>query len=306
MSASTERYDLLHKRLEQFTRMLHGLEKGDAQALHRTRIASRRLREVLPILQLDAEVTRKLSRRLRKVTRRLGTVRELDVLLLLIDGLHESGRHNERSLKRLATAVSEERTEARERLLARLPATELHRIGDKLDTIARELKAHERTSPARGRSGARRSRWAVEARLARRASALATAIRDAGAVYLPERLHVVRIALKKLRYAVEVSAEIALAPVARANPNLRTLKHGQDVLGRLHDVQVLIDRVRQLQAPLAPSDITVWRELDTVVTSLENDCRRLHARYMRARPALLALCNRVGARPAASAMRRRA
>jgi len=329
MPAPTERYDLLHKRLEQFTRMLHGLEKGDAQALHRTRIASRRLREVLPILQLDAEVTRKLSRRLRKVTRRLGTVRELDVLLLLIDGLHESGLHNERSLKRLATVVSEERTEARERLLARLPATELHGIADKLDTIARELKAHERSSPARGRSGARRSRWAVEARLARRASALATAIRDAGAVYLPERLHAVRIALKKLRYAVEVSAEIDLAPARasiaslraaqreragvgpreprkKTNPNLRTLKYGQDVLGGLHDVQVLIDRVRQLQAPLAPPDITAWREVDTVVTSLENDCRRLHARYMRARPALLAICHRVGARPAASAVRRRA
>ena len=87
---------------------------------------------------------------------------------------------------------------------------------------------------------------------------------------------------------------------------LRTLKRGQDVLGRLHDVQMLIDRVRQLQASLTPPDIAVWRELDALVTSLEDDCRRLHARYMRARLALLAICDRVGVRPAAPAVRQRA
>ena len=122
-------------------------------------------------------------------------------------------------------------------------------------------------------------------------------------MYLPERLHAVRIALKKMRYAVELSAEIA---GQRSTPELRTLKRGQDILGRLHDLQVLIDRVRQLQASLTPPDIAVWRELDALVTSLENDCRRLHARYMRDRAALLAICDRDGVRHSASAIRRRA
>jgi hypothetical protein len=30
----------------------------------------------------------------------------------------------------------------------------------------------------------------------------------------------------------------------------------------------------------------VWRDLDTLVTTLEDDCRRLHARYMRLREEL--------------------
>ena len=310
MPAPKQRYNLLRKRLEQFTRRLHGLDKGDMRALHRTRVASRRLREVLPILQLDAEVTRKLSRRLRNVTRRLGTIRNLDVLRLLIDELHESGRHDEGSLKRLAAIVSEERTEGRERLPAKLPTAELHRIADKLDKIARQLKTLERSSSARGRTSVRSWRWAVEARLARRTAGLATAIHEAGTVYLPERLHAVRVTLKKLRYAVELSEEISGAPAARelekkTTSNLRTLKAGQDVLGRLHDLQVLIDRVRQFQASLTPPDLAVWRELDVLVTSLENDCRRLHARYMRERSALLAVCDRVGARPSVPAVRRR-
>ena len=33
-------------------------------------------------------------------------------------------------------------------------------------------------------------------------------MREAGAVYLPERLHAIRIVAKKLRYALEVSAEL--------------------------------------------------------------------------------------------------
>ena len=40
-------------------------------------------------------------------------------------------------------------------------------------------------------------------------SRLARGDRDAGAVYLPERLHAVRIAMKKLRYAMELAAEAA-------------------------------------------------------------------------------------------------
>src|SRR5438105_13417421 len=71
MPAFHPRYDLLRKRLEVFTRVLHGVERGDVRALHRTRVASRRLREVLPILQVDADTTRKLVRRLRRGTDRL-------------------------------------------------------------------------------------------------------------------------------------------------------------------------------------------------------------------------------------------
>src|SRR5260370_39500596 len=79
------RSDLLKTRLDRFARMLPGVEAGELRALHRARVASRRLRELLPVLQLHPDATRKHLRRLRNVTERLGAVRELDVLLLLID-----------------------------------------------------------------------------------------------------------------------------------------------------------------------------------------------------------------------------
>jgi hypothetical protein len=73
MPRSSARHELLSRRLEQFTRMLHGLEEGDTRALHRTRVASRRLRELLPMLRLEPDQVGKLGRRLRRVTARLGS-----------------------------------------------------------------------------------------------------------------------------------------------------------------------------------------------------------------------------------------
>jgi CHAD domain-containing protein len=303
MPASTGRPELLRKRLERFTRLLQALEEGDVVAVHRTRVASRRLRELLPVLELEAEVAHKLSRRLRKVTERLGTVRELDVLAMVIDELTESERIDKAALSRISAEVSRERAEAREKLLAKtLPVTELKRIARKLGRVVESLESAD-TSTGDRRRRARGWRYALDARVAHRASALEAAIRDAGAVYLPERLHAVRIAVKKFRYVMELSAEVA---GVHGTPELRTLKRTQDLLGRLHDFQVLIGRVRQMQASLTPANLAAWRGLDVVVTVLEDSCRRLHARYMRERSQLEAICERAGGRPHSAAARRAA
>lgn len=295
MPVSTTRSELLKKRVDQFTRVLHAVEKGDVRALHQARVSSRRMRELVPMLQLDRRAARKLGRRLRKVTSRLGTVRELDVLILLIDELHVSGRRGSGGLGRVGVRVSKGRDEARKKLFARLPISEMARLARKLGNVVEGLREAERSS---SKTAARSWRWAIDARVAKRAARLASAMADAGAVYLPERLHAVRIAVKKLRYAVELSAEAA---ADRSTPDLRVLKRGQELLGRMHDVQLLIDEVRQTQAALAPPSVAVWRDLDTLVLTLEDDCRRLHARYMRMRDELAAVADRRSQQPQATA-----
>jgi CHAD domain-containing protein len=286
MPLSATRSELLKKRVDQFTRVLQALEKGDVGALHRARVTSRRMRELLPVLQLDRSVARKLGRRLRRVTARLGTVRELDVMVLLIDELHVSGRRGSGALGRVGVRVSKRRDRARKALLTRLPIADLTRLGRKLERVAAGLKEDER---ATSKAAARSWRWAIDARVANRAARLSAAMADAGAVYLPERLHAVRLAVKKLRYAVELSMEAA---GERTHADLRLLQRSQTLLGRLHDQQVLIGQARQTQASLAPPSVTVWRDLDTLIGSLEDDCRRLHAHYMRTRDALQAVADR--------------
>jgi CHAD domain-containing protein len=214
-------------------------------------------------------------------------VRDLDVLTLLVDELRGSGRLPDRALRRLGGAVRQARDEARGGLSLTAVAADLKRVGRKFEAIAVELESADRErSPA--------WRWAVDARVSRRASTLKAAIEEAGALYLPERLHRVRLALKKLRYGVELAVETS---GIKENSDLVTLRRGQVLLGRLLDLQVLIERVRNVQASLTPPDPAAWRELDALVTALEHGCRRLHARYVRDRTALTLLCDRLAARP---------
>lgn len=282
MSAAAHRSRLLRTHVDRLVRASKGVERGDVRALHRARVASRRLRELVPLLRLDSDTARKLGRRLRRITRRLGAARELDVLLVVIDELNAAGRASADAIARVGMAVARERDAARQRLLDRMPADAIRRTAAKL-TAAADGIAAERPRDSRA------LRWALDARTARRAARLAEGVAEAGAVYLPERLHDARIAVKKLRYVMELSAELTGTD---RGADVRTLKRAQDVLGRMHDLQILIDRVRHVQATLVPPDAAVWRALDDLVRLLDDDCRRLHARYMRMRPQLLAIAKR--------------
>ena len=300
MSYSTARSELLRRRLDQLTRALPGLEQGDVRALHRARVASRRLRELVPVLPLDHASSRKLSRRLRRLTSHLGTVRELDVMMLGIDEMHEARRVQSAALARVGVAVSKDRDRARRRLFERAPIQDVWRLARKFERIVAELKQLDESS---SRSATRNWKWAVDARLERRATRLVTAVQDAGTVYIPERLHVVRIALKKLRYAFELANDVS---AVRADADLRAFKRGQDLLGRMHDLQVLIERVRQVQASLTPPDLAMWRALDGLVIFLDNMCRQLHGRYIGRRTELQAIVGRLGKqRPAPATLMRR-
>jgi CHAD domain-containing protein len=294
MSATRRRSDLLQKRLDQFTSLLHELGEGDVRALHRTRVASRRLREILPVLQLKADLSSRLGRRLKHVTEELGRVRELDVLLALVSELRDTGRHDTQALRRVALALAAELGEVRDKLDERLPLSELQRIGRKLEKVGHDLK---------GRKPSKGWRWAVEARVTRRAEMLVRALDAAGSIYLQERLHDVRIALKKFRYALEISGE---ASGVRMTAEVKALKKSQDILGRLHDLQVLVDRVRQIQPAVALPDLTTWRKMDGLVTALENDCRRLHAKFVHRQGQLRAICERVARADGSTAAAKRA
>lgn len=290
MSVTVSAADLLKRRLERFSRALPGVDEGDERSVHRARVATRRLRELVPVLQLDAAVSKKLGRRLRKVTHQLGVVRERQVLALLIDELHSArpGAAVQRdTLKRVGTAV---KRVAKKGERARKPPTrDLWRLARKLERVVDDLRdaEHAATTSSRQR---RAASWAIDARIAHRAARVSKAVQDAGAVYLPGRLHDVRVALKKLRYALELSSEMA---GGKANAALTALRRTQGVLGRMHDVQVLIDHVRDMQAALTPPNVTLWRELDALVIALEDKCRRLHARYVRERDAIQGIAARL-------------
>ena len=294
---------LYRKRVRALAREVEHIHQGDVDALHRLRVASRRLRELLPLVRSDRDTGRKLRRRLRKATRHLGAVRELDVLAGLIRELRGDPRYGPSALKQVGASVAAERAAARKELTANLSTSKMARLTRRLVQAARHVEAEEkaRTGP-RATEAAHAWIWALDAREARRASELLSSIESAGALYVPEPLHQVRLAIKKLRYAAELRAA---APGGAPTSDLRALRSAQDVLGHLHDVEELIAYVRRLQSSMPAPDLNVWHQLGLLVRVLEDDCRRLHGRYMRDRTKVLSIAARIsGTGQAASAIKR--
>lgn len=284
MTGSVARAELLRRHRDSFTRLLHKVERGDERAIHRTRVTSRRLRELLPVLELEPATCAKVLRDLKRATQALGRIRELDVTLRLIEALRTEVEEADASWSLLVQQLRQARLTTHTKATRKGHLSDdLRRLGKRLDRLV-----HEAT-PALQRGG-KRWHWALDARVVRRAEALRHAVKEAGPFYLPERLHDVRIALKKLRYALELQAQAARKQVG---PELRLLKRGQALLGVLHDRQILIERLREAQSTLSASDRRTSAELDRLIAWLEDDCRGLHAKFVRQRPRLMDACTRL-------------
>jgi len=288
MDSSTRSDRLVRRRLSLLEKNMPAAVGGDAAALHQARVASRRIREALPLL---AGPARKLMRQVRRITRVLGPVRELDVALLLLDELDRSKSVPRQALTRLREAVRSERV--------RLYEDMRRRLGGSLDLAKlrkRTLAAAER-SETDGRLSDPQRLERAQQRAGRRAERLLAAMENAAGMYLPDRLHDVRIAVKKLRYSLELVREIS---GSRATARLRALKRVQDLLGRMHDLEVLIARTRGLQGSAGAPNLKLSGDLDRIVRGLETECRQLHGQYMSARQSLVEICEHAIATAAGS------
>lgn len=259
---------MLQRQSRALKRQLPGAVKGDDRAVHQARVASRRLRESVPVLSagLKGSKANKARRKIRRLTGALGMVRELDVALKVVDELRQSGDVPRAAVDELRSHVLAERQKRREIMLERLESLDTDKLVRRLGSVADALT----------RAETEHWREVLGKRLLKRARRLASAIGEAGQLYAPERLHQVRIATKKLRYGLEVAVE---GGVRAASPLVRTLKRVQDLLGRMQDLQVLQQHVSAIQAessgPRAPR-----AAFDPIARRIEDECRRLHGRYI--------------------------
>ena len=219
--------------------------------------------------------TGRAKRKIRRLTRALGTVRELDVTMHILDELARRPEIPRNALEDVRAHVITERDERRKVMLERLEGVNSQKLSRRLHAVVEAL--------AEGDANAWRQTLSV--RMLKRAKRFTEAVQEAGHIYAPERLHQVRIAAKKLRYALELAAD---GGVAAAQPLVSELKRTQDTLGRLHDLQVLQHHVAEVQS--APP---VRREgqdsgLDAIGRALEAECRHLHGKYLATHDALLA------------------
>ncbi len=265
---------LLDTRARALRRYLPSAVAGDDKGVHQARVASRRLREAVPVLStgLKGSKSQKARRKIRRLTRALGLVRELDVTLKLIDALSVSEDLSRPALQDVRLHVVAERDRLRQTMLTQLAEVDADKLDRRLLSVSAALTADT--------TGAWRQ--ALASRLLKRSRNLTAAIETAGQLYVPEHLHQVRIAAKKLRYGLELAAD---AGIANAAAHVRTMKRTQTILGRLNDLQVLQSHVSAVQAaPLSRPE--VHEALAAIAGRIEEQCRLLHGKYVKGVPAL--------------------
>lgn len=273
---------LLLDRTRDLTRHMTAAIKGDRTGVHQGRVASRRLRESLPMAGRGGGTAAARARKsFREVTRALGPVRELDVALGHLEDGIAGTRIPRIAVERVRAHVLAERERRRERMLAKLERVDLDEAIGRVERVA---KAAE-TSGVTKFSAAR-----LAERVRGRAAGLHAAVERAGTLYHPVRLHDVRIATKKLRYALEVVASTGLADVAAA---IRSLKRAQELLGVMHDYQVLLEHVDAVR-DRTPKGTPGAAGLKAMAAVYDRECRKLHAAYLKLAPGLAAAAAHTG------------
>lgn len=206
--------------------------------VHALRVCTRRLRAALGLCtgSVPRGLLRRARRPLRRPFRRAGRLRDL----------HVAGRVIARHCKdpALATpvlaAITRERRRRGRRLHAALGENRIERIADRLAAVTAALEARAR-APAAARATTTRS-------IARQLLALQAALGEAATAATqdpaPEPLHQARIALKRLRYSLELAEGV---PGCATPPEARSLRPLQRRLGEAADLA--------MAAGLAPASL---------------------------------------------------
>jgi len=261
-----------------------GVFDGERNSIHDARIATRRLRELLPLTYQwqRRQHADELGTMVKRMGRSLGRVRDADVRIDLLRYLEARTPHAAPSL-----VLARQREERQRLTVMRKLVKRFERLGVDRE-FARLCRGPWRaTSAWTARSGAWRE--PLRRRIEERSRAAADAVTHATGVYFPNRAHAARIALKKLRYAAEIAVDTAMV----GDPELlRTLKKNQDVLGDLHDRQALIDELRQAPASEPRIDADHIQLVEQFVMA---EIDALHARYLRRRAEIHQVCNAIGA-----------
>lgn len=217
-----------------------GAWRGEAsEAVHQMRVQTRRLRAAAALFAGVLRPPRRArSARLRWLARALGRVRDLDVILALLEERHlprlegaEAGR-----LENLVAALKERRWLEQERLADQLGRRRYVRLRAALKEWARHPRFGDEGEEGGPAADTMAARYLTEA-IRREAQ------RVAGRRGMTERqpsaadLHALRIAVKRLRYVLDFHAETCGVAFDAERRLARAL---QDCLGEIHDHDLLL------------------------------------------------------------------
>jgi len=211
-----------------------------AKAVHDLRVATRRLRAFSDIIEhaLGPTAAKRFERRLRRVSRALSGLRNVDVLTDRVEQRFGATRSavDRAALEHLLEIFADQRAATERKARKRLAAIdEVALTADVVSTFEEAIERHARTEVPLDRF--------ARALVARRTHAAIDLARHKERVERAEQWHELRIAVKKLRYVLELFEPVLDASGAQCHARTLTV---QDLLGEHHDLVVLSDQVERV------------------------------------------------------------
>jgi len=229
--------EALLKRLQTLTEECGARRAEDVESIHRMRVASRRLRAALDLFK-DTLPRKKYTgweKQVKRVTRALGAVRDIDVQIAAVDDYlgRLSGPGLRPGLARLRLRLQQRRARLQTDVFKVLDAWETSAIADDMGQSLRRTLVRARMNRVQTVSPMTIQR--AQAHILRR---LEEFLSYEFFVDKPERveeLHAMRIAAKRLRYTLEIF--VPLDKDGFKKP-LQAAREAQERLGDIHDGDV--------------------------------------------------------------------
>lgn len=222
-------------------------EGEDPEGVHDMRVATRRLRAGLKVLEetvYESDKAGKIRRKLRALANALGETRDSDVFLEHLER-YMAGLPGEKlaGIEPLREAILERREAGRKHMLKVLDKKQTSRTLDKLEKFLKTPGAGVLPPPEDSNEAAPTlvRHFSGSAILRRYEAVRAYETRFPAS---PEVLHRLRVACKRLRYTLEFFEEALLG---EAKSLIEQLVEVQDHLGAMHDQQVALELIGKLE-----------------------------------------------------------
>jgi CHAD domain-containing protein len=268
---------LLEDRVKRVFRELPGAVAGQEEPVHQVRVAGRRLRVALPLLARrgDGRPVRRALKVLRRLVRTVGSGRDMDVILGLLEDRMAMRKASTAEQRALLSRLRAARARARAKVADGVFDLDIDGLRRNLRRLLRAGAADPATVLAR-----------AEALRAEEGALILRGFSQLGSRYRPVELHALRRRIRRLRYAAEV--EDAVRGDESRAPAL--WKRLQDGIGVVHDHHVLASWLGEQQgAAEARGDALLARAARREARAFEGLGRLRHKALLETRPADLAL-----------------
>jgi len=236
----------LRKQVKRLAAQLDGARRGDdPECVHQARVASRRLRAGLRVLRecCDAQQWKTWRKQIRRVTTRLGDARDKDVQIAylcdVLDALDEKACYP--GIARLLVKLERQRERIQPKVVEAAERLRSSGVLEQMLAATKEVLSEDRSR----RAGVQSACTLTQRHILDNLDRLLSCQDSLSDPEDRERHHAMRIAAKRLRYTLEISAPVC---GGQLDGTVEAIKKVQTLLGKIHDCDVWAERLRGFAA----------------------------------------------------------